>query len=84
VAAATVTVRYWSLIKGLEASVTVDHAEPLRPRPGARLSLDELARCQGVHPITSVDELACDVFATDEELDEFLAHTYAARRADLG
>lgn len=63
--------------------MTVEHAEPLRPRPGARVSLDELARRQGVHPIRSVDELACDVFATDEELDEFLAHTYAARRADL-
>jgi hypothetical protein len=64
--------------------VTVENAEPLRPRPGARLPLDELARRQGAHPIKSVDELACDVFTTDEELDEFLAHTYSARRADLG
>jgi len=64
--------------------MTIGDAEPLRPRPGARLSLDELARRQGVHPIRSVDELACDAFQTDDELDEFLVHTYTARHADLG
>jgi hypothetical protein len=31
-----------------------------------------------------MDDLTCDVFDTDEELDEFLRSTYAARRADLG
>ena len=35
-------------------------------------------------PIQSADDLACDgVFESDEELEEFLAYTYAARRADL-
>jgi len=34
--------------------------------------------------VRSADDLACDgIFETDEELEEFLAYTYAARRADL-
>jgi hypothetical protein len=48
------------------------------------VSLDELARRKGVRPVESMDDLVCDVFDTDEELDEFLRDTYAARRADLG
>jgi hypothetical protein len=48
-----------------------------------RLSLDELARVQGVRPITSVAELVRDdVFESDEEVDEFIAFTYAMRHAD--
>jgi len=35
-------------------------------------------------PIRSADDLACDrIFETDEELEEFLAYTSAARRANL-
>jgi hypothetical protein len=37
----------------------------------------------GAHPITSVDELRNDAFATDEELDEFLAFVARSRHADL-
>jgi hypothetical protein len=45
---------------------------------------EELARRQGVNPITSVDELARPgTFESDEELDEFLADLYASRRAGL-
>lgn len=45
---------------------------------------DELARRKGVKPIESADDLACEgIFDTDEELEEFLQYTYAARRADL-
>ena len=58
-----------------------DHA----PEPAsASLSLDELARHQGVRPIKSVSELVrYDVFESDEEVDEFIAFTYAQRRADI-
>ena len=46
--------------------------------------VEELARRQGVKPVTSLDDLARpDLFKTDEELDEFLADLYASRRADL-
>jgi hypothetical protein len=61
-----------------------DHTRHTSPRPAGRVSLDELARRKGVRPIESMDDLACDVFDTDEELDEFLSSTYTARRADLG
>lgn len=46
--------------------------------------LDELIRrTPGAHPIGSVDELRCDAFETDEELDEFLAFVRQSRHADL-
>jgi hypothetical protein len=54
-----------------------------RPSPG-HVPADELARRQGVKPITSVDELARpDLFESDEELDEFLVDLYASRRAGM-
>jgi hypothetical protein len=65
-------------------TTTGDHAHHIEPRPGARASLEEALRREGVQPIQSADDLACDgVFDTDEELDEFLQFTYAARRADI-
>lgn len=45
---------------------------------------DELARRKDVQPIRSADDLACEgIFDTDEELQEFLADTYATRRTNL-
>lgn len=44
----------------------------------------ELARRQGVGPVTAVDDLARpDLFESDEELDEFLADLYATRHTGL-
>jgi hypothetical protein len=46
--------------------------------------LEELIRdTPGAHPIASVDELRCDAFETDRELDEFLAFVTTSRHADL-
>ena len=43
---------------------------------------EELARRQGVKPITSIDELAQpDLWESDEEYEAFLADLYASRRA---
>jgi hypothetical protein len=48
------------------------------------LPLDELIReTPGAHPISSVDELRCDAFEADEELDEFLAFVAESRHADI-
>jgi hypothetical protein len=47
------------------------------------VSLRELARRQGVRPIESTDDLAADVFDSDEELDEFLAAVAEWRRAEF-
>ncbi len=51
---------------------------------GNSVSIDELARRKGVRPVEFVEDMAQDgVFESDDELEEFLAHVYAARRADL-
>lgn len=48
------------------------------------VSTEELARRQGIKPITSVDELAQpDLWESDEEYEAFLADLYASRRAGL-
>lgn len=48
------------------------------------LPIEELARRQGVGPITTVDELADPaVFESDQELEEFLAFVHDSRRADV-
>jgi hypothetical protein len=63
-------------------TATVEHGSEW---PEGDVPTEELARRKGVHPITSVDELAePDTFESDAELDEFLADLYASRRADLG
>jgi hypothetical protein len=47
----------------------------LEPGRAVRLSLDELARRRGVHPVDSVGDMAGDgIFASDDEFEEFLAH----------
>lgn len=53
------------------------------PAQGGSASLDEPVRRQGVRPVPSAGDLAQDgVFASDEELDAFLEHVAAERRAD--
>jgi hypothetical protein len=71
-----------------EAEVTVmsSGTDPATPPPSSdrNLSVEELARLQGVRPIGTVDELARDdVFETDEELDEFLEFITATRHRDV-
>jgi hypothetical protein len=47
-------------------------------------SIDEQVKRKGVQPVESVRDMAQDgVFGSDEELEQFLAHVYAARHADL-
>lgn len=48
------------------------------------LSIEELARRQGVTRVASVAELAQpDLFESDEEYEAFLDDLYASRRAGL-
>ena len=57
---------------------------PAQPPDRAAVSLDELARRKGVRPVESVEDMAQQgIFGSDEELEDFLAHVYAARHADL-
>lgn len=59
-----------------------EHPEPW---PTDReLSIDELARQQGVKPIESLADLAQpDLWESDEEYEEFLADLYTSRRSDV-
>lgn len=59
----------------------VDGADVPRPRP--RSSVEELLAVKRTQPIRSVDDLAADTFASDEEVEEFLAFTSAERHRDL-
>jgi hypothetical protein len=55
--------------------------EPPGDRPE---SIEEQVRRKGIRPVDSVEDMAQDgVFESDEELEQFLAHVYAARHADL-
>jgi hypothetical protein len=61
-----------------------EHIRHVTPPAEREATLDELFRAKGARPIESIDDLACDgIFESDEELEEFIAYTYAARRADL-
>lgn len=53
------------------------------PRPRPRLSIEERARRKGVRPVESLDDMARDVFTSDDDLDEFLAFVHADRQAGL-
>lgn len=56
-------------------------AESPRARPE---SIEEQVRRKGIRPVESVEDMAQDgVFESDEEVEQFLAHVYAARHADL-
>jgi hypothetical protein len=52
------------------------------PGAGEDLTFDELARRQGVGPVSSLAELAQpDLWESDEEYADFLSDLYASRRA---
>jgi hypothetical protein len=52
---------------------------PKRPR----LSVTQLLAAKHAEPIRSPDDLIADTFESDEELEDFLAFTYAERHRDL-
>ena len=62
-------------------------AGPVRPaghvEAGCEPDLDAISRAVGVKPLTSLDELALDVWESDEELDAFLADLRASRESGL-
>ncbi|MFD7155477.1 hypothetical protein ACFV9C_12805 [Kribbella sp. NPDC059898] len=46
-------------------------------------SVTELLASKRTQPIKSLDELVADTFDSDEELDDFLAYTYAERHREI-
>lgn len=65
--------------------MTTNSADHTGESPAARSeSIEEQVRRKGIRPVESMEDMAQDgVFESDEELEQFLAHVYAARRADL-
>ena len=65
-------------------AATTNTGHSLHPGDEGLVPLEELIR-QAAHarPISSVDDLRCDVFEADEELDEFLAFVADSRQASL-
>jgi hypothetical protein len=67
--------------------MTTNGVEPAGSRPSRyrrRESVDEQVRRRGIRPVQSIEDMVCyDIFETDKELDEFLAHVYAERHANL-
>jgi hypothetical protein len=61
---------------------TPAHEDSSYPQSRPRLSLEELLAAKNTQPIRSLDDLAADTFESDEELEEFLAFTYAERHRD--
>ncbi len=61
---------------------SADYAgEPPEARPE---SIEEQVRRKGIRPVEAIEDMAQDgVFESDEEVEQFLAHVYAARHADL-
>jgi hypothetical protein len=57
---------------------------PVWPTAAEHVPVAELARRQGVRPVTSVEDLSRpELFESDDELDEFLTDLYASRRAGI-
>jgi hypothetical protein len=47
-------------------------------------SIDEQVKRKGIRPVESVEDMVQDgVLESNQELEPFLAHVYAARHADL-
>lgn len=66
--------------------MTSSNAErlPEYPQTAEYVPAEELARRQGVKPVTRVEDMfRPGTFESDEELDEFLADLYASRRAGM-
>jgi len=71
--------------QGREDVVTMSGRDFSKLLPGTRsVSVEELARQQGVRPVDSLDDMQADLWESDEEVEEFLADVRASRRADVG
>jgi hypothetical protein len=63
---------------------SADHGAYPARSGGGSVSVEELARRQGVRPIRSAKDLVRDdIFESDEELEEFLADLDAFRHSDI-
>jgi len=68
----------------VEVVVSTPEVEPLAyPSVRPRVSVEELLAAKNTQPIRSLDDLAAETFSSEEEVDEFVAFTYAERHRDV-
>ncbi|MEU5327639.1 hypothetical protein [Streptomyces parvus] len=67
----------------VHAMSSADSEQPVHPPIRPRRTVEELLAAKGTKPITSLDDLTADTFASDEELEEFVAFVYSERRRDV-
>ncbi|MGH9223745.1 MAG: hypothetical protein ACRD2W_08145 [Acidimicrobiales bacterium] len=60
-----------------------DHQPDDAMAAGAPLKIDDLARIENAAPVHDIDELAAEIWESDEELDDFLLDLRMSRRASL-
>lgn len=60
-----------------------EHPQYAHGAPALSLTMEELARAQHAEQVTDVEELAADIWGSDEELDEFLADLRSFRNASI-
>lgn len=65
------------------AMSSADSEQPVHPPTRPRRTVEELLAAKGATPITSLDDLTADTFASDEELEEFVAFIHSERRRDV-
>jgi hypothetical protein len=76
--------RHWNQPNAEVVPMSTSAGHPQHAQADDLAPLEELIRrTSGAHPIGSVDELRCDAFRSDEELDEFLAFVTESRHAGL-
>lgn len=56
---------------------------PEDQEPSGSLTLEQLARSEHASPIVDAEELAADIWESDEELDAFLADLRSSRDASI-
>lgn len=81
------SVSTWARLAGTTRRIVYTMSEARaenRNQPdGTQGTIDDLAREQGVVPLSSIDELAADIWESDEELDAFLLDLRQSRNASL-
>lgn len=70
---------------GAEVRMVTTTAEQPEHSPAEdEVSIEELARRQGVGPVVSLDELAQpDLWESEQEYEDFLADLYASRKSNV-
>jgi hypothetical protein len=76
------SVRPRDQLAAYHVSMTHAHHEP-EPMADQLATIEDLARAQHAEPVAHPEELAADIWESEEELEAFLADLRASRNASL-